>query len=162
MFLFEQLSPVVGFLIAHLLWSSTTCPLSHLHGKKNPSAEFPSCTWVKKKRGVMLKNKSNFAVVPSKICCTWAVGEIGRCKWSSACWAQIWTAQWAIDRWGGDTNAIDGTHWWECLQEVEPIIILSHLTWHPHQGDRPEGWGRIMWAEDGWMRYSGCSPLADI
>ena len=55
-------------------------------------------------------------------------------RWNPACWAQLRTAQRAIDRRGGDTNAIDATHWWECLQEVKPIIFLSLLTWHPHQG----------------------------
>lgn len=35
---------------------------------------------------------------------------------------------------GGDTNVINAIHWWGCLQEVKPIIILSHLTHLLHQG----------------------------
>lgn len=64
-----------------------------------------------------------------------------------------------IDRRGGDTNAINGTHWWGCLQEVKPFIVLSHLNWCPHRWrgegvlmmDRTEAFKMSL--NSGWILY---------
>lgn len=80
-----------------------------------------------------------------------------------ACWAQLRTAQRVIDWRGGDTNAIDATRWWECLQEVKPIIFLPHLVWHPHQGGSRREWrgskGKSEQETAGWVALS--SPLTE-